>query len=581
MSAPTLGEVKTRIVHQVKKNGDTYVLERKTQYDPARKYNIVISSRLIGKIPKGENEVISTRPKRKPGEKASNSTGQTSEICASRMKVGMMDIIDHIGKSSGIDDGIYRNTDLGTAQKILSVARYLFGTNRQTLPAIAVWQLDHPLPYEDGISEDVYHDLFVKVGREESLMQGFFASRLATVKGNAILAYDSTTISTYSEQLPDARYGYNKAQDGLKTVKFLALYSIETRQPVAFAKQPGNQPDVITIENMLKQLQVLGISRAEIVTDNGYYSEKNLGDMLNAHFDFITLVKINVKWVRKELDDRLDEFRSAGSICPFDVNTHGITVRLMHEFTRTRKYGSGKKGLSGGDTEKFSRRIYLHLYFDAQRRVNEDVAFDEELLNLKSRVEKGESEDTLPADARNYFIISKSRGKTTVSYNEKAIAQAKKYHGFFSLVSNKEKNAFECLRKYRGREAVEFFFETEKQEADGTRTRVWSSECLLGRMFVQFVALCYFEYYREQLRLLKQSLTEEIDHPKEGATAGKLRIKKKLLSWLKNTPVYLTLQWFDVVEEVKVSSKLRAKRWTTEITERDKLFLEELGVPKF
>jgi hypothetical protein len=34
----------------------------------------------------------------------------------------MMELIDHIGVASGIDDGIYGNTDLGTAQKILSIA---------------------------------------------------------------------------------------------------------------------------------------------------------------------------------------------------------------------------------------------------------------------------------------------------------------------------------------------------------------------------------------------------------------------------------------------------------------------------
>ena len=59
------------------------------------------------------------------------------------------------------------------------------------------------------------------------------------------------------------------------------------------------------------------------------------------------------------------------------------------------------------------------------------------------------------------------------------------------------------------------------------------------------------------------------------------KTKKKLLSWLKNTPVYLTLQWFDAVEEVKVSSKLLSKRWTTGITERDRMFLDKLGVPAF
>jgi hypothetical protein len=36
----------------------------------------------------------------------------------------MMELIGHIGTASGIDDGIYGYTDLGTAQKILSIARY-------------------------------------------------------------------------------------------------------------------------------------------------------------------------------------------------------------------------------------------------------------------------------------------------------------------------------------------------------------------------------------------------------------------------------------------------------------------------
>ena len=101
----------------------------------------------------------------------------------------------------------------------------------------------------------------------------------------------------------------------------------------------------------------------------------------------------------------------------------------------------------------------------------------------------------------------------------------------------------------------------------------------MGRMFVQFVALCYYEYLSEQLRQLKKTLAEEISSEVDGAQV--LKVKKKLLSWLKNTPVYLTLQWFDAVEEVKVSSKLLSKRWTTEITERDRMFLDKLGVPAF
>ena len=583
MPAKASCEIKTRTVRQPQKNGDIYIIERQTRYDPVKKYNVVLSSRIVGKIPKGETDVVSTRPKRQSGDKVSISTAPVSPVKASRRKVGMMDIIDHIGKASGIDDAIYSSTDQGSAQKILSLARYLLATNGQSFPGIMTWQFMHPIPYEDGMSEDIYHDLFETVGRDESLIQSFFASRLASLEGSALLAYDSTTVSTYSGRISEARYGFNKAHDGLETVKLLSLYSIATRQPVAFTKQPGNQPDVITIENALKQLRVLGINSAEIVTDNGYYSEKNLAELLHAHFDFITLIKPGIKWVKKELDSHLDEFRTATSACPYDINTHGITIMRMQEFSRVRKYASAKKGLSEGDEEIFRRRIYLHLYFNPLRRVEQDTAFDKDLFELKALVEDGTSEEDLSHSAaekaRKFLHIRHYGSKCAVTFNEKAIAAQKKYHGYFALVSNCEKDPFECLRKYRRRETVEFFFESGKQRADGSRTRVWSSECLMGRMFVQFVALCYYEYLSEQLRQIKQSLSSEIAEP-VNETAETLK-QKKLLSWIKNTPVYLTLQWFDAVEEVKVSTKLLSRRWTTEITARDRLFLEKLGVPAF
>ena len=39
-------EVKTRIVQQKQKNGDIYVIERKTKYDPVKKFNVVLSSKI-------------------------------------------------------------------------------------------------------------------------------------------------------------------------------------------------------------------------------------------------------------------------------------------------------------------------------------------------------------------------------------------------------------------------------------------------------------------------------------------------------------------------------------------------------
>ena len=194
MPAKPSGEIKTRIVKNTQKNGDIYVLERQTIYDPVKKCNQVISSKLIAKIPKGSEKQVPTRPKRTSSDSA---TGEIANS-ASRAHVGMMDIIDHIGSVSGIDEGIYGATDTGTAQKIISIARYLLATNGQSLPGIFTWQLNHPLPYTEGISEEIYHKLFARIGRDESLQQNFFRSRCRYLEEHDALAYDSSTIYNYS-----------------------------------------------------------------------------------------------------------------------------------------------------------------------------------------------------------------------------------------------------------------------------------------------------------------------------------------------------------------------------------------------
>jgi transposase len=546
-------------------------------YDEKRKFNRVLSTRLVAKIPKGESNPVPTRPKRaNPGV----VEAKVGILTASRMRVGMMDIIGHIGKASGIDAAIYASTDLGTAQKIISLARYLLATGGQTLPGILTWQFSHPLPYEHGLSEGVYHELFYNIGRDESLVQNFFASRVRGLSEKDAVAYDSTTISTWSEGQTEARYGFNKAGDGLRTIKYLSLYSINTRQPIAYTKLPGNLPDVVTVKNAIAQMNALGMKTTELVTDNGYYSQQNLSELLLAGFDFLTLVKTCLVWVHGEIDSHWEEFAEITSACPFDASTHGITVMLTRDFQKVRKHGD-KTGKKAGDVETFRRRVYLHLFFNHTRQAEDRVAFETELMDIKNLLDSGKQLEELSEAAQKkagrYLRISRRGGRLSVTFDDKACREANRYHGFFALVANKEKDTFEALSKYRKRNTIEAFFRGGKQTADGLRPRVWDADTLRGRMFVQFVALCYYEYFSEQLRQIRQTLGTTTGDEKHD-TKAVLEAEGKLKAWMENTPVYLQLQWFDTVENVKVSSVLASKRWTTEITSRDALYLKMIGV---
>ena len=269
------------------------------------------------------------------------------------------------------------------------------------------------------------------------------------------------------------------------------------------------------------------------------------------------------------------------SACPFDTVTHGITLTLMRDFVKVRKYANKKSGLQKGDEEVFRRRVYLHLYSNSARRAEEETRFDGDLIELRRNIEGGIKVEDLPKTAQDkavkYLHIRRWGRKLSVSFNEAACRVAKKYLGYFALVSNCEVDPFECLRKYRKRETIESYFESMKRRADGMRVRVWDTDTLRGRMFVQFIALCYYEYLSNEIRNMKKSLGVKNGDPKHDA-ATNLELEKKLKAWLDNTPVYLVLQWFDTIEGVKVSSKLVSKRWTTEITLQDRMFLDRIGV---
>lgn len=169
-------------------------------------------------------------------------------------------------------------------------------------------------PYGYPISEDTAHNLFVKIGSDESISQSIFLNRASRLNDNKVLAYDASTVSTYGHAHNRARYGYNKECDGLETDKLFTFYSMTPRQPVCYMTVPGNIPDVIAVENATKQLTVLGLEGSEVITDCGFYSEDNLSLLLPASYDFITRAQTDIKWIRPEIDKMLTKLEDTGDI---------------------------------------------------------------------------------------------------------------------------------------------------------------------------------------------------------------------------------------------------------------------------
>ena len=310
MSKPVTGKTHIGERRERRPNGDIYIYERVTGYNEQTRKTYTVSQKLQGKIKSGTQEIIPTRPKK--------SKSEGGVVSALRRHSGLTDILEWVGKTSGIDDDVRSSFSEGDAAKTLSIARYWIGSGGNTLPRLEGWQVMHSLPYSEAITEDVYSDLFKSVGCDEDRVQRYFSCRADRLGKSPVLAFDSTTISTYSENQSEARHGFNKDGDGLKTIKLLTLYSVKEREPLAFAKQPGNVPDVISIENTLKQLKCFNLEKPLIVTDNGYYSEENMMKFALRNMKFLTLVDPNITWVRETVDALRETLAGMSSTCQFD-----------------------------------------------------------------------------------------------------------------------------------------------------------------------------------------------------------------------------------------------------------------------
>ena len=589
MSRPISNEVKVYNIKRPQSNGVVYVYQRTEKYDPeTRRMKKAGKDILLGKIlPSNPSELVKTRPKKKgsdpspdEGNVTSDKGNQSTTVSAKRLHVGAGRLLDRATELCGIEEDIYALTDKSTAQKLISCARYLVSTGGQRLSHISTWQIMHPIPYAEGLSKDICHRLAENLGMDEAFRQSLFQARFRRQPGKdaLVVAFDGSTVSTYSKNQNEARYGFNKASDGLPTIKWLALYASESCDPLAFAKQPGNVPDVVSVTNALSQISVLSNKEIVLVTDNGFYSENNAYDLMTQGFSFLMRIEISTKWVRPYLKKHLAELECSSTCCSDDGYVTGITVPVVRIFTKAEE--QGKK-------QSVRRKCYLHFFLDSRKRSAMNAAQNVELQELKSQLGNGVPIESLKVDAQEKIrrLLTKIEGRygTTYRFNDEEIYKNKESNGIFAVIGygrqpvvQKTQRAFSTSIN---REHIEDHFRAEKQTVDGNTVSSWYGDNYMGRMLIQFVALCYEDCLWQKIKTIKQSLRNDINQSKREnrgkVPAGK---KQKLLTWLNSMSLQDILSWFDAIEMTEVSSQIKARRWNTEVLERDKIFLQMLGV---
>ena len=514
-----------------KRSGITYVYES-TSYWDKEKQQSRSHRKLIGRLDPETGKVVPTkgwgkrRGQSKDKAPAPRKRGPVPSIHTKRLFYGATYLFDQIGEATGVA------ADLKTCfpdsyRQIQSIAYYLILENRNPLFRFAGWAKLHKHPYGENIPSQRSSEIFQSISEEAKMR--FFRLQGRRRAEKECWAYDTTSISSCSQLLKQVKYGKNKDNDRLPQINLALLFGEESGLPFYYRKLSGNIPDVKTVNELVRELDVFGYGKIKLVMDRGFYSRDNINALYRQHYKFIIGVRTMLGYVKDfiaEIGTGKDSYEA------YDENHD------LYAFSKTITWDYEQKRPYKGDVLKDERRMYLHLYYNPEKRLEDEKALNRKLSKLRHELESGQRKADHESEYERYFIIKETpkRG-LQITVNQEAIDKARERYGFFALVSNEVKDPILALNIYRTRDVVEKAYFDIKDRLNLRRTLVSSESALEGKIFVEFVALIYLSYIKQRMfeaglfaKYTMDELLDELDSIECFIEPGKAPIQGEVLA---------------------------------------------------
>ena len=475
------------IVYQTdKRSGITYAYESVSRWDKEKQQSRAKRT-LIGRVDKETGKIVPTRGTNKKKNKPTESS--KVPIVSARYFYGATYLLDHIGEKTGVAADLQACFP-NSFRKILSLAYFMVLEDSSPISRFAKWGQLHKHPFGDAIPSQRISDLFAAITEEEKLQ--FFRLQAKRRMENEYWAYDTTSISSYSKFLKQVKHGNNKEHDRLPQINLALVFGEESNLPFYYRKLAGNILDVKTVTTLLADIDFLGLKKVNLVMDRGFYSQANINGLYQNHLKFLIAVKRSLLFVKNQIDKVRDSIRDWTNYS----KRHELfmtSVTIAWDYSQKRPYK--------GDILRGKRRMYLHIYYNPEQALEDEKKFTEHLLQLQDELESGERNPQHEKQYEKYFSITSTpvRG-LKLKVKQQAIDEAKRNYGFFTLASNKIKDAGEALDNYRNKDLAEKAFGNLKDRLSLRRLEVSSELSLDGKLFVEFIALIYLSFIKKTMQ---------------------------------------------------------------------------------
>jgi transposase len=384
---------------------------------------------------------------------------------------------------------------------------------------------------KDSFNSQWLSSFLGKIESKESAMESFYRSLVDHDKET--LVYDITSLSSNSKNIDWLEYGYNRDGLDLPQVNLGLVLSVERQIPLYYKIFPGSINDVITLKNLIAEINSLGITKSMFLLDRGFYSESNIIEMNTEGIDFIIPLPFGVKIGKGMVSE---------------------TNRDIENPINAKRYEGDIYYVLERDVEINHVKAYGYLFYNKKRESNELNSFFNRIIDIESKLEGkevyGNPRDTLNRVAGNfakYFELDAKDKVIHLRRRSNAISQAVNRFGKVILLSSTKRRWEEVLSLYRQRDAVEKEFDNLKNDLDVMPLRVSKLSTLRGLLFIFFISLVI------RSLLLQKARDAEL--------LGKNSIDDILLDLAKLRAVKIGGVW-----------KL------TEITKKERIVLEKMGI---
>lgn len=321
-----------------------------------------------------------------------------------------------------------------------------------------------------------------KIIDETSKLEFFRLWKNKIINDGDYVAYDVTSLSTYSEGITIGEFGYNRDKENLPQINVGVLYSQDKDIPICYDIYNGSINDKSFFKSMIEIRKIVDIKNIIYVMDKGFLSKENLLYISDNDIKILISTLSNEKIYKEKLIEKADNIKDIDNMI-LDLGVYGTSDEIIID----------------------NNRYINHIYYDNAKANVKETEFLNKINKIELELKKGIDKSKSYTSSK-YFDIKQEKS-TIKSYSIKKdlIRNEHKIQGMYSLLTNDYNLSTDtALKLYRKRNMVESHYDNMKNTLDFTYLNTHNDVSLQGKFFIGFIAQILLDYVVSRMKHFKK-----------------------------------------------------------------------------